>query len=524
LMFSFLAVGFSLYSCLGEFNDLDKIKGFKWEPQIAIPIINSDFDFYDFVEHSAAKDYVTSDPNGVITFVYDNGILTKTGQSIYTIENQNYQSSEEIPFATTSQLPLLDSIVYTKKIIYAFTTSPGRELDSVFLKAGQLNFQTNWNFSQPGKVFIKFNSLTKNADTVRLSRQFSSSNPAFNSTIDLSTAQVDLSDKGSTFNKFALTFTWIIYNDGNPLPSPTNFNINLQLTSLQWRGIFGELGTETFNTAVSNTTFDFFDVLSSGTFELDNPKATIYFDNTFGVAANLDLNNIWVENSLGAKRVQGTIMANPVVIDGITYDQLGTKNTTSVEINSSNSNLADLIKDIPKSITSGFSGTANGISGKEFVMDTSHIDVNLKLELPFSGKIIGLTADKNYSFDGTGLENVKNVTLEMNSTNELPFEIALQIYFLDSLGNTVETLFNNNSVILEASDNAADGTVITPGKNTTEIILNETQLNNMSGATQIKMIAVINSYQSGTVPVTVYDLQKVKFTVGLHTTLNPTNN
>jgi len=515
---------FLLSSCLEEFKDTDKIKSFKWEPQVAIPLINSSFNFLDFVENSTSQDYVYSDANGVITFAYQDTVHSKTGESIYALQNQGYQKSEEIPYPIASQILAEDSIVFRDKIIFNFSTKPGREIDSVLLKSGLFDFQTNWNFDHPGKLFVNFSSLSLNSDTLKTNYVFNNSSNPYDFSADLADYLVNLTDGGTSFNVFVMDFTWVIYKNGFPLPNPTTFDLNAQITQPEFIGIFGELGSESISTDQSTTKLDAFSRITDGTLELDDPKAIVTLINSFGVTSEVLMDDIRMTTNQGLQKLQGAITTNPITIDAISYSNLGSSSSTKIEINKQNSNIQDLIAGIPQEILYGFNGSLAGTNQKEFVLDTSALTVLVKLELPLKGKIIGLTANETYDFNGSDISSLKNVIMQVKSINTFPFDIKLQVYFLNDLKQIVDILIKDDNNIITASENDIEGNVILPGEKTLINELDAVQLDNISTATSLRLEAIINTTQAGTIPVTVLDSHNLSITIGVQATLDPINN
>ena len=512
VLFSFL--GYLSTGCFSEFGDLDTIKKFKWEPSVAVPLIDSEFSFKDFVTEISDSSVVFSTDDGLIVFAYQDTVISKTGEMLITIPNQDFQYSNDFPSPLVIQFPFEDSIVYQEEIKFNFSTQSGQELDSILLKDGVLNFGINWNFTQPGKLEIEFKSLLQNGQPLSIYHEFAS---AFNysESFPLQNIKVDLTDQGTSTNIFLIDLNFTIYNNGNPLPFNPSFDINISATDPKFRAVFGELGSIPFNTNLGVTELKFFENLEFGIIELEDPRSSLTISNSFGMGVTTYIDDISITNTSGTSKLEGSITTQPISVDAVKLENIGDFEISVIEINNDNSNLRELIKYIPHEISVVFNGMVSNPGSKDFVLDNSAIYADLMVELPLHGKVSALRTSHDFDFDGSMFDDLDNVLLQFRSFNEFPIDMTIQATFLSQTGVPLLEFFTQDNNLLVASQNDLNGNVLNRGENVLIVELDRAELETASRSEFIRLDVEVSTFNNGSVPVKILDSHRITFKVGV---------
>lgn len=500
--------------CFRDFRDIDGIKSYKWEPTVALPLINSTFSFKDFVSETGDSTSIIVGDDQVLTFVYEDQIISKTGESIYLIEDQDFQLSKVFPNSGINQYNIRNSIEITETVEFDFVTGAGQEIDSVFLKDGLLDIDLNWNFNQPGEFEITFLSLEENGQPLTLSQQFFG-NVSYQESISLAGLKADLTDDGKAINKFLAEIRFLILNDGNPLPPSPGYDLSLILFAPKFQAIYGELGSIPFSTNKGLTELTFFENFQFGSIRLEDPSAIVNFTNSFGLGAQTYLDKFVVKYNGGESFLEGEITTDPIILNGVPLANIGQTTSSSVEVNNQNSNLSDLIENIPTGIELEFNGVVENPDSRDYLLDTSKITMDLFVELPFHGSANGLEFTHDFEVDGSVFEDLNNALIRFYTLNELPIGLTIQGSFLNASGFELFEVFGTENNIIMASQNDLDGNVINPGESEVFVELDQTQLEIASRAEFFRITIEVSTFDNGTVPVKILESQKILFSVGV---------
>jgi hypothetical protein len=209
--------------------------------------------------------------------------------------------------------------------------------------------------------------------------------------------------------------------------------------------------------------------------------------------------------------------ANPYLLAAPAYAQIGQTITSEILINSTNSNLGQLISSLPSDLVYQFNLGLNPASAsKNFVLDTSRLTIGVHLELPFHGQINGLTLSKRFDFNGLGIDDPGETKIMLRTSNESPLDMGVQVYFVDTDGTVLDSLFTNRS-ILEGAAVDADGFTQDANEVTMEVPLSQQKIDRLEQAEQLVISAIVFTTNNGGVPVKFSSADKLKVNLGVNT-------
>ena len=187
-----------------------------------------------------------------------------------------------------------------------------------------------------------------------------------------------------------------------------------------------------------------------GSISLEDVNLSLWFKNTFGIQADMTIDNLTGVNTRTNNSVKLISSVIPVPPSTILVDRA--KNDPFVpyiytmNFDKSNSNLKQFLENIPDRLDSKFSmevrkrGSANYT---DFVFDTSKLTANLRLQMPVQFGTGGLELSQLQDFNLLNLKNsdkIKSGVLKLDVSNGYPLEATCDIEFLDEQGLVLTTL------------------------------------------------------------------------------------
>ncbi len=186
-----------------------------------------------------------------------------------------------------------------------------------------------------------------------------------------------------------------------------------------------------------------------GDISLEDVKMDLWFQNTFGIEADMQVENITGVNSRTNKSVKliATALDNTFTLGRAMNDPF-IPFIHSMKFDNSNSNLKQFLENMPNQLDTKFNMVVRPRGSndyQDFVFDFSKLTANLNLEMPVQFGTNGLELSQLQDFDFMSLKNanrIKSGVLKLDITNGYPFEAFCDIEFLDEQNLVITTLFD----------------------------------------------------------------------------------
>ena len=499
-----------------ELENTDKIGSIAFEPEIGFPLVNSSFTMEEFLTEGGSKARI-SEQSGVMVLTYDDSIFTAGAETIFTIPDQQSPvisiTGSEVTFPSPGS-----SVTVSKSITFAFNPSPGDNLDSIQIKAGQMLFSLTSTFPANIDLAISIPSLEQQGAGFRQNSSFTGPGTLSPSS-DLQGTTLDLTDNGTTTNTVTFAITATITDTGQPIDNTHSLDCSFIMSSLGFRGLFGDLDTRAIPLNADSINVDVVGSGLAGSIEFLSPVVRLDIRNSFGLPVGFDIQNISVlEQDNSTIPLTGAAVsapANPYLLNGPSYSEIGQSITSQIDITSGNSNIAQLFSSLPYYLEYQFGAVLDPPGNTQnFVLDSSRLAIGVHLELPFHGKISALTISKQYDFDGLGIDDIRESIVRVKTVNELPLDAALQVYFVDFSGAVLDSLFTNPAIIAGAQVDA-DGFT----QDNAEVIMEERviqeKVDRINQAEYLLLRAAVQTTNQGTVPVKLSVTDKLQVSVGV---------
>jgi hypothetical protein len=247
-----------------------------------------------------------------------------------------------------------------------------------------------------------------------------------------------------------------------------------------------------------------------------NPIIRLHIRNSFGVPISLLFSDFKIYSTVSDSYVNYTFPSafNPKIITAPLIPGLAA--TTSIQLDTTNFlPIRTVVSENPKYVYIKTVATTNpvGSSQYNFVTDTSHLSVDLEVELPMWGRaswwVMQDTLDFNFSDyykdSVPDLSNVDWIKLRINILNGLPTEAGVQIYLTDSLYHVIDTVFSpQNMDIIKSGILGSTGKVVSPTRKTSDVMIYGSHLSGMLNVKKALIRGYIHTTNQGSTNVRFY--------------------
>lgn len=526
----FISIGLLLTSCIKDIHDtidrISKTSEVEWTPEIALPLINSEMGIEhlvqlkgDLVEHRVESD-------GSITLVYESKLFSLRADEVFILPDQNY--TENI-ILNAAQLALLNAGSVDIQIIKDFDFSfSANQLDSMLLKSGNLlvDLQTSLQHTVSATVSILGSNQNGQPVSSSLLADYNGSIPVTASDLkSLDNAGIDMTQGSQGHSQFRLAFDIHIEKKGtNPIAITEFVNVGLHFSNAQFRYLKGYLSSTNLSNGKDSLLISIFKNNEGGSFTLADPRVRFRINNSFGASVQANLTQFDGINQNG-NLLSLTGYPNPFILNKALYR--GDVFKDSVVLNSGNSNLASYINNNPYTNIYEYSIFTNPQSPTEriWVLDSSKVECDVVAEVPLYG-----TA-KNYKFelkselnlDQEIDEYIEEIMFRLHTENEFPIDGKMQVYFEDTVSNTIiDSFFVDDLLILPSSTVDANGKTISTTPKTVDKTYASSQLQALKLANRARIVFYLNTlFENGVQPdVRIYEEYGVLVKFGIQAKLS----
>ena len=180
-----------------------------------------------------------------------------------------------------------------------------------------------------------------------------------------------------------------------------------------------------------------------------------------------------------------------------------TPTVNSYQFNSSNSNIKEFIESLPERIEFKVQADLNPLgnitSGNDFIYKNSNIKLKSNLQFPLKFSANNVVFRDTITFDGLRLEDTELIgdgELTLVAENGFPFDMSVQLEFLDTNYNTLSTVLIDQTITAANVD--SDLKVIEPKISRLTIPVSDELKNHLDQARYIGLRSTINSKPNDT--------------------------
>lgn len=514
-------------------EDLDTEMEFR--PFIIAPLAYGSFNLQDVLEAIDTTGFVSLTEDSLLYIYYtDTAYSVKASEIVDLpdkVSTETYIEADIVSSALWGALPPGSELPFPRTDILDFEIEPGDQIDSVILKSGGLSITAASEFKHSGTLKISSPNIFKpNGDTVVHEFVISDASGNYSSDTVFSMAGYKLEiseDAGNAFIRVNYTLTLKKESGGVISPGETA-SLSVSFESMEFSHVYGFVSNREVLDVDQTLALDFFDIAASlKDITLKAPEFNLYVDNSYGIPMEIDLSSIQARSTS-----EGTTL--PLIFDhdslkvfqvkAPTVEQIGETVNSMHPINGGNSNLEDILSASPNRLDfdiTANTGTIPGSGIQNFLLDTSQMDVIFEVVLPMwlqtGGYALQDTIDMDIGEVVGNLNFVDSATITLNYINELPLEVRLQGYFLNSSGTVLDSLFAEGSKTIESSSVDDDGVLIPDplglNEKKFEIEMTGEQMSNLSDCVFLWFKADASTAEMGTKFVKFYSYYELSYSL-----------
>lgn len=448
-----------------DYSNFDNIAVDPFSPSFVFPLMKSKISFKELAEKSGANALVEQHPGSdmyYLTFrdTIDLGLAT----NLFTLPPVTFNANCQIPTGLIPAIFPFPSIPISQTFDQNYNSFSKAELKRIDLSGGTLQVTLTNNINHNFNGDLTISSLkNQSGNPLVLSFSLSAANPTYSTSIDLNGYYLDLLDPPSTYNNFKYSINATISYGGTASFVGDNLAIQISITDPTFQQVTGKVyykyihANQPYSIGIFNST-----VLAEQ--HLDKPKFSLNFVNSFGLPSNVNFTHFDVVNNHGdTTKLQNDLptqtgdllIGSPNILKYATTSK--PSDSTKLVLSNTNSNIENVFDGAPKTLSFGATfniGDTLDPSHNYFVRNDSKFKLLSDIEIPLNGWVVtNEIADTIKNVDWPNLEKDLNlindgqtkVKLKFRFANELPLNMYLQVFFLDSLGTKVAQLFDTGS-------------------------------------------------------------------------------
>lgn len=247
-----------------------------------------------------------------------------------------------------------------------------------------------------------------------------------------------------------------------------------------------------------------------GNLSLEDAEIALNVENSFGIEAQMIVNNIVGLNTRNGKNValQSPNLKDPIFVGRAVNTTEFIPATKSLVLNKENSNLKLFLENLPDEIIADIAATIrpNGtIDQGDFAFNHSTLDASLDLEVPLKLNANELTLRSTGNIDWSSVENIEGVQqlkLMVRAENDFPLDAEVAILFLDETGAVISKLSDSARKVLAADLDPVSRHTVGSTTSELEFPLSRQQTQAvLASASQIQIETIFNSPQAYRAPL-----------------------
>ena len=400
----------------------------------------------------------------------------------------------------------------------------GVEINTIAFSTGDLNYDFTSSLPADVEINLAFPSTDKNGvpvDTTILVV----SNQSTTGTISLNSTLFDLTtDTLQQHSRMPVELSATLLGTAGQVQvdSSQGLSVKFDMDNIDFNYIEGYFGDTavTFPSDNIALNIDFLDQFQ-GLITFEDPTLDINITSNIGMPMELDLDFSAFRNGTeyplnGPKQV----LPFPTTI--------GDSANGSVFYDNTNSTITDVFTLPFDSVSYGGSITINpdtATYGKyNFVTSDARVTGDLLLELPFTFSTAGISLtqvlDSNLNLesqlDTNAFYEIEYAKLIIIATSTLPVDAVVDLNFYDDAGNLV---LKKSLPILESGVPNSNGVVVMPNTLNAELVITETEFEDLIQARVVEAEATVISYNNGGTPVKLRTDATVGLAIGLEAKL-----
>ncbi len=494
----------------GCYNNLQNIEfgRIEWSPELAVPLLNSSITLVDIIKE-ADSTIKYQEENGIMVITFeDDSLYNSNSREFYSLKDQIFPT---IPTTLTPNevdaFNISGAVTITRQAVLLYDSN----LDSVFIESGQMNIFLEEDYPANGNLSLSISAAGKQLITY----DYSWNHDGFNAiTSDSESKQFEdvkfITAGSNPENSLLVDYTLTLTKSDNTdlVLLENTMNLDIGIVNTAFEALYGDLiqqDISTENNVIQTNFFSDIDDLQDVNYFFQDPRFSITYKNSMGLPVEFNFNDFTYYKAGEEKTV---IYKNEVRL------AKGTASGPSISTVSFNEQFKTIINDQPDSIALEIDGIIDPENTTDnFVTKTSGLQIGYQLDLPLAFSLSGINVVESFAIDDIDPQNTRYALINLQSFNQLPFDVTLKAVALSEDSTELNTLFEG--ILLEG------GSVEEPSTYEALIELiddpntESNELDFLKDTKSISIIASLATINGGTEIVKVSSLAALEFSLSL---------
>jgi hypothetical protein len=512
-------VSLLLVSCIRDLEEtidkLNKINRAKFNPEFAGPLLYSRLTIADMIDESPTN-FLEIDDENLIHIVYRGELISLEAKDFAAFSTQKLNTAVTLSTTQINELITNGSakITYSTVFDYGITDM---EIDSVYMNICGFvtRLSTDLQHDISLKVTIPEIKILNNPFTAIFDLPYNGGSKQLVKVDSLNSSFFDLTKSGDLSHSqlradIEITVT---ETNGNSVSATDEIRFNNDFLYNEYEIMFGDVGDVDISPDEADTiSFGLFENsnstgLGSGTFTINDPQLKVIMSNSYGAPIEGVIKQFSTySDKYGYTAATG--YPDPIVIPVPDKTQIGKTLSDSFTLDKTNSNLSSLVSNLPDKFVyhAGILINPPGTIERNFVLYDSKVTFVTDIDIGLYGSADGFVIEQDQPLEldfeqddstlGDKIE-LESATLRLYTENEFPLDLGLQVYFLDSSDNVLDSLIQPFELFLESPEIDQDGRVIGNTTKTLDFKINKARLDNLKKTATAKIRGTFNTYKDG---------------------------
>ena len=459
-----LVSGLMLNSCNKESFELNRLSDkIELQSSLVAPLIYGSMMVGDIVEQVDSADSFYEFDDGLIYLAYMDTLVEIMADTMVEVPNKlvteiYIDSDVNTPVWIGSSVG--DTVPFYKSELFSFTLEGDDRVDSVLIKGGEIILDVMSSFKHTGVLTISSSQiLDVDRDTFSTVVEISDLSGNFtDQQIFLSDGYSMKSTEIDDTSYIQINFKLDLINSGNPIDPDDVCEILTSFENLDFYSVFGYIDSRDLIDESGSVDIPIFtDNPDLATLIFADPRINIYTASSVGIPFEITFDSVIATADDGSTETLEFYEGHPFVIAAPDMENIGSTVDDEININKETSNFNELLEIAPSTLSYKVTGRTDPGSGDEshFLLDTSKFMLAMEFLLPLDLKSSGFALQETFDFevgaDGVDTTIMKEARVSVTTLNELPIEMELQVYLLDSNRTVIDSVFEGDAIILGAS-------------------------------------------------------------------------
>jgi hypothetical protein len=525
----FLLAGFVfLHSCNKEYFELKNLSDeLELRPELIAPVIYGSLSAEDVVAHVDSAGYAHEFEDGLIYLVYSDTVVHAMADTMINIPDKLNTEVYLDPEVSTPEFigsDIGDTVNFLKSKIIGFRLEGDDRVDSARIKGGEILIRVSSTFKHDGYLDISseqimnplrepFITTLKGSDVSGVFENTASENS------DL--YYIETFELGDS-NVIQIDFDLALINSGNPVSPGELCQIELHFLDMDFYYVFGYIDSRnTFEESGSLDIPFYADNPDLAAVKFADPRIHIQSVNSVGVPFVVELDSVIATGLDGSRDELEFYEGHPFIVPAPDLSGIGESASEECHINRETSNFHELLALAPTSLSYKVKGSTQQGTGDEshFVLDTSRLMIEAEFVLPldFRSTVIAFEDTLEFELGEEGIDTsmVLEASVSLATINELPLKLDVQVYLMDEFYQVMDSMFEEEAVILAASEVDGEGRLVRAGEESNTAPFPPEKLGILEEVRYLLVQGRVNTSEEGNVDVKVYSEYTLDFDLSL---------